>query len=261
MFNAIMQSHGQAVAVNFDFREGEEIQTGPDKIIQVKNVTKDMVLPEFNYVQPNPAIEACLAQINWMARTAATMRGLPASAISMDIRAESGEAKGMDHWELMELRADDLEWLRPFEKRLFELSRTIWNFNVSSDKKIDREASFGIDFPEPKEPVSELQELEAKMIKYKLGLWTPVDDMVDEDEGINEETAMEMLKKNLSYRQELWDESEVGPRGAELGAGGAGAAEGRDSSGDRSQRPLLNEGTSQNMVSRGKARKPLSSLE
>ena len=259
-FNAIMQSHGQAVAVNFDFKEGEELQTGPDKIVQVKNVTKDMVLPEFKYAQPEPAIEACLAQINWMAKTAATMRGLPASAISMDLRAESGEAKGMDHWELMELRADDIEWLRPFEKKLFDLSRIIWNYHAPSDKKIDREAQFGIDFPEPKEPVSELLELEAKLIKYKLGLWTPVDDMVDEDEGITEDLALQMLQKNLSYREELGaNEKAVRPDQAGLGAGGSAAdPNGRDQGGNNPGEPGR---TSEQMVSRGRARQSLSSLE
>jgi hypothetical protein len=101
----------------------------------------------------------------------------------------------------LELRADDIEYLRPFEKKLFEVSRTIWNYHSKED--IDTEAVFGIDFPEPRAPVEELQELEAKQIKYKMGLWNPVDDMVDEDEGIDEKKAIEIIKHNLDLRKEL----------------------------------------------------------
>jgi len=199
-FNAIMQSHGQAVAVNFDFQEGEEILMGPDKIIQVKDVTKDMVIPDFKFVHPQPSVKDSMEAIDRMIKTAAVMRGLPASSVSIEGGVESGSARAIAHWALLELRADDIEFLRPFEKELFEISRRVWNFH--SPDKID-EAQFGVDFPEPRAPVEELQELEAKQIKYKFGLWTPVDDMIDEDEGIDEAKAIEIIKHNLETRKEL----------------------------------------------------------
>ncbi len=200
-YNALLQSHGQAVATNFDFEDNEEIQTGPDKIIQVKNVTKDMVAPSFMFVQPNPAIEACMAQIDWMVKTAAMMRGLSAESVSIDSRAGSGAAKAIDNWELIEQRKDDIEYLRPFEKKLFDITRVIWNFH--RPEKISLLSVFGVDFEEPKAPVNELDDLKAKEMKLKWGLWTPVDDMIDEDEGITKEIALKMIEDNMETNKKL----------------------------------------------------------
>jgi hypothetical protein len=122
--------------------------------------------------------------------------------VSIEEVAQSGAAKEIDSWEMIELRQDDIECLRPFEKRLFDVSRAVWNFHVPT-VRIDEKAVFGIDFVEQKAPVSEIEEQKAKDWKYGHGLWTPVDDMIDEDEGIDEDLAMEYLKKNLSIKKEL----------------------------------------------------------
>lgn len=198
-YNAIMQSHGQAVAINMNLGD-KKIQTGPDWIIQAEDVRKDDFPPSFTFVQPQPAIVECMAQIDWYIKVAAMMRGLPASSVSIDEKAESGAAKAIDNWELLEIREDDLEFLRPFEKDLFDVTRSIWNFHEPG-KKIDDKSAFGIDFVTPTAPVPEKEELEAKELKFRLGLWTPVDDMIDEDEGIDEDKALHYVMKNLSIKK------------------------------------------------------------
>jgi hypothetical protein len=206
-YNALMQSHGQPVAINIDL--AGEIQIGPDHPIIGKQVSGDAT-PDFKFVQPQPAIEENIKYIDWLIKTAAMQRGLPAAAVSTEISAQSGAAKAIDNWELLELREDDLEYLRPFEKLLFDISRAVWNFHATSQRQIIESAVFGIDFEEPKAPVSELDDLDAKMMRLELGLWTPVDDMIDEDEGINEDIALQYVRRNLQIRNELKDEFGLG---------------------------------------------------
>jgi hypothetical protein len=205
--NGIMQSHGQAVAINLGGTRGkgdaseDVILTGPDTIIEANDVRKDVVQPDFFYAQPQPAIEPCLKQIDFMLKMAAVERGLPAESVSFDVTAQSGAAKSIDNQELMEVRQSDIEALRAFEKSLFEVTREVWNYHGKPG--IPESAVFGIDFDEPKVQLSEKEELEVKEKKYPLGLWTPVDDVIDEDEGIDEKAAVELIRHNLEIKKEL----------------------------------------------------------
>jgi hypothetical protein len=183
-----------------------------------------MVAPDFKFVQPAPATEECMKQIDWMVKTAAMMRGLPAESVSVETKAQSGTAKTVDNWELMELRKDDMEWLRRFEKQLFDVSRVVWNFH-NPGKKISESAQFGIDFEIPEAPVAEKDDIAVKQEKMKLGLWTPVDDVIDEAEGIDEDTAKALIVKNIETLRELGLKQEqptaLADDQAGLGTGGA----------------------------------------
>ena len=202
--NVIMQSHGQAIAINFNVKG--ELQTGPDTVIQADNVSTDMQTPQFQFAHPEPAINESMQFIDWIIKTAGMMRGLAANSLSIEAKAESGAAKAIDNFELMELREDDLEILRPFEKQLFNISRTVWNYHSSGEQKIAEDAVFGIDFIEPEIMLTPKEEYEVKQIKLKLGLWTPDDDIIDEDEGIDQDTARALVREKLEFRNELNDQ-------------------------------------------------------
>lgn len=206
--NAIFQAHGQLVGINtrFDPKKGDKLATGPDNIIQIENANKDTQV-ELKYIHPDPAIEEVMKKIDWLIKTAAMMRGIPAASLSIDATAESGLAKSIDSWELLEQRENDIEWLRPFEKKLFEISRVVWNFHAPSQDKIDESVEFGIDFVQPQAPQSRKEYLEQREIEYKFGLWTPVDDMADEDENIDRDKAKELILQNLQIRKEFLEAS------------------------------------------------------
>lgn len=206
-YNAIMQAHGQLVGINTDLKG--DVSIGPDRVIQVKNVSGDQQA-SLQYIHPDPAIEPVMKKIDWLIRVTAMMKGLPSSSVSIDVPRMSGASKEIDNYELLESRTDDLEYLRPFEKKLFEVCRVIWNYHNLGDKQIPENMTFGIDFEEPKAPTSELDDLKAKEIKLAFGTWTPIEDMIDEDEGIDRETALNMLRENLQIRNELNDEYGLG---------------------------------------------------
>jgi hypothetical protein len=195
--NAIMQSHGQAVGINLN-KKGE-MQTGPDTIIEVDGVREGMVVPNLFYAQPTPAIQACLLQIDWMIRMSAVMRGLTADSVSIDTKAQSASAKYIDNVELMELRQDDIEALRKFEKKLFIATAAVWNYHTKPQIPLD--SKFICDFSDILPMQTEVERMDVLERKYKLGLWTPVDELIDEDEGVDEEKAIETVKKNLELRK------------------------------------------------------------
>lgn len=200
-YNSTMQSHGQPVAINLGIKNNE-IQTGPDIIMQAENVREGMVKPDFRYEQPRPATADCMKQIEDMIKTTAMLHGLPSESVSLSVVAQAGVAKLMDNWELMEKRIDQIEWLRIFEKKLFKAASAVWNFHTTG-KIIPVDSNFGIDFEEPEVPQDPVAEMDTKFKKAVMGLYSPVDDMIDEDEGIDEAKALELIKRNLEINKEL----------------------------------------------------------
>ncbi len=65
---------------------------------------------------------------------------------------------------------------------------------------------FAVEFEDQEVEPTENEKLDAQRKKLALGLWTPVEEFVDEDNGVDEEMALNIVKKNLSIRNELNDE-------------------------------------------------------
>lgn len=214
--NAIMQSHGQAVAINM----GQKgiLKTGPRYIIEVNEASTDQHQPSFQFVHPQPAIKENMDYIDWMLKRTAVDHGLPPAAVAIEEKALSGAAKAIDNWELIEMRQDDIEILRPFEKKLFEITRAVWNYHCGEvgGEQIPDDAVFGIDFQDIKVPQSDVDELKIKAQKLDLGLWTPIDDEIDEDEGIDKEAAFAVVAERLEIRNALNDEYGIVTLGAKI---------------------------------------------
>lgn len=243
MYNAIMQGHGQLVGVNLGIKDDENLVTGPDTIITVEGATSgpnSEVVPHLDIVQPNPSIDSALSLIDNMLKSAAIDRGLTPDSVSIDSTAQSGAAKEIDNYELMELRADDIEALRFFEKKLFEVTRAV--FNSEGSGKIPEAAVFGVDFDPIMMPVSEKEAFEVKEKKWEFGLWTPVDDMIDEDEGIDEAEALKIILHNFEIRKQ------INERKAEASPINNGAAGGFGQGGPRSSGDNPPEGRDENLA-------------
>jgi len=199
----IMQSHGQAFGVNLGLNGN--LKTGPRHIIEVNNVQTDQQSPSFSFVQPDPSTAEAMEFIDWLIKEACIQRGLPPFSVSTENKAESGAAKAIDNMELLEIRQDDIENLKEFEHKLYEITRTVWNYH-NPGKKLDEKMRFAVEFETQEVKPSELETLNANKLKLAMGLWTPIEEFVDEDNGVDEEKAMQIVKKNLAIRNELNDE-------------------------------------------------------
>ena len=202
--NMVMQSHGQAFGINLGIAAGT-LKTGPRHIIEVNNVKVDDQSPAFTFVQPDPSTKEAMEFIDWLIKEVCVQRGLPPFSVSTEGKAESGAAKVMDNLELMEIRQDDIEALKEFEHKLYEITRAVWNFH-NPGKKLDEKMRFAVEFEEQSNEPPELEQLHAKRLKLQMGTWTPVEEFVDPDNGVDEEAALNIVKKNLAIRNELNDE-------------------------------------------------------
>jgi hypothetical protein len=200
--NAIMQSHGQPFAINLGSKG--TLQTGPRHVIEAENVRSDQVQPSFQFVQPQAAIDEVTKLIDWMIKTVCMQRGLPAFSVSTENKAQSGAAKAIDILELQEIRQDDIENLKDFEYQLYEATRAVWNHHAK--EKLDESAKFAVEFEDLTPEPPEKDQLLNKKMKLELGLWTPVEELTDEDSGVTKEDAMKMVEENLSIRNKLNDE-------------------------------------------------------
>jgi uncharacterized protein YqgQ len=196
--NAIMQSHGIPVGVNLGIQKGTKLPMTPDSMIKVEGIKKDDTMPSLTFAQPQPAIEASLLLVDEMFKTVAIDRGLTADSVSKDTTAQSGAAKEIDTIELYEQREDDIEALRLFEKNLFVAAIAVYNYHTTQ-AKIAENSTFIIDFTESDQPGprSVDDEIKEKDFGYKHGLWTPLDDLIDEDEGIDEKEALVIIEENF----------------------------------------------------------------
>jgi hypothetical protein len=201
--NMVMQSHGQAFAVNLGMKG--TLKTGPRHVIEAENVSSDQQTPSFQFVQPQPSTKEAMEFIDWMIKEACIQRGLPPFSVSTENKAESGAAKAIDSRELFEIRQDDVEALKEFEHKLYEITRAVWNYH-NPGKKLDEKMRFAVEFEDQEVEPSENEKLDANRKKLAMGLWTPVEEFVDEDNGVDEEMALNIVKKNLAIRNELNDE-------------------------------------------------------
>jgi len=197
--NAIMQSHGQAFGINLG--KGANLATGPDVMIEVNGAQAGEVVPSLEYLSPKPATAEVMAMIDWLIKTACVQRGLPAFSASTETKAESGAAKAIDTQELNEMREDDIEHLRQIEKQLYKVTCAVWNYH--NTEQLDPEAPFKVDYEDNEPPISPLEYITAKEKEWALGVGSPADEYVDEDENIGVPEAQEMVKKNLEFLASL----------------------------------------------------------
>lgn len=197
--NAIMQSHGQAFGINLG--KGANLMTGPDVMIEVNDVHDGMLAPSLEYLSPKPATTEVMAMVDWLIKTAYLQRGLPPFTASTDTKAESGAAKAIDTQELNEMREDDIENLRHIEKQLYKVTCAVWNHH--NTEQLDPEAPFKVDFADNEPAISPLEYITAKEKEWALGVGSPADEYVDEDENIGVPEAQEMVKANLEFLNTL----------------------------------------------------------
>lgn len=200
-YNSIMQSHGQPVAINMGIKG--KIKTGANHIIQVEQATSDFISPSFSFVQPNPSTQATMEQIDYLIKMVCVSRGLPAFSVSTESMAQSGVSKYIDSAELYEIRQNDIDRFIEFEQELFKLTKIVFNYHSQQQITDD---DFNIEFEEIRPTPTEEESLRIKNEKLKLGLWTPVEDVINEESGIDKDKALEIVKENLQIRNLLNDE-------------------------------------------------------
>jgi hypothetical protein len=226
----VMQTHGQPVFNNARI-EGE-VQTGPRHPVML--IPSDPAqAAAFSFVSPDGKIKDVQDAIDWIITKTATMYGLSRSAESGESQAASGYAKMLDNWDLMEQRAEEVEILKDFEKRLYRKTVIVCNYDMNAGLP---EEGFGVEFDEYDFPVDPSVDLQVKKEKMELGLWTPVDDIMEQDSSLTKDEAMDVLRENLKIRDEIKDMLGAFTRG--MNEGPDQGDTGRSASGDDTEQTV-----------------------
>lgn len=126
-----------------DITEYSEVKAGPGSLVQLPQDGK------LGYEATKAPISEILEAIDWLAKQAAVSNGIPAASLSTKPTEESGVSKIVSNRELDELRRDDIALWAGYERRLFNLMRTVWNVH-NPNKKLADGASLLVDFYDPR---------------------------------------------------------------------------------------------------------------
>lgn len=205
----ILGTEGTTVAINLGFHKKsridgsdvfKEIRTGKKHPISVDNVrATDLVPPSLQHVTTTPYINEIKDFIDWYIKFIASMKGLNPSAILAQLKDTSDYQKIMDAIDQMEMRKDDLEACRIYEKERYRLTKLVWNTHAKElgvDELKDEGFEFKIDFAEigiHKTIQDEQAEFEFQL---KYNLTTPAEFLILKNPDLTLEQANEIIAKN-----------------------------------------------------------------
>jgi len=193
-----------------------EVKIGVKNPITVENARGgDMLPPSLTHVSFNPQIEAVKQTIDWYIKTIALTKGLNPNSFLADTQATSGYSKIIDSLEQLEIRQDDLEACRVFEKERFEITREVNNYFAQSTEgreyklqTISEDLEMLIDFAEieiPKTP-DEIWRDRENRIKYNMA--SPVDFIIEENPDEDKTSAQEIINENKLINETMKPKTE-----------------------------------------------------
>jgi hypothetical protein len=146
-----------------------------------------------------------VAAVDKLIKLACVSQGLSAASFSTDLSdRQSGTAKQVDRTELEELRVEDAALWRGFEKQLFNLMRTVFNYHNPA-RKLSDAAALKIDFADPKLPSDDATRSAAWDAQFAMGVISAVDiamelnpDLKDRDEAMAHLLKIREESKTLS---------------------------------------------------------------
>ena len=157
---------------------------------------------ELGFAKTQAPIDETLAVLDFLLKQAAVSNGLPASSLTTDPTEESGTARIASNRELEELRKDDIELFRTYERSLFNTLRTVWNFH-NPTQKISEKASIQVDFFDPKPSIDPDKQAQMWDTLISMGVLSPVDVAMERNPDLSREEAKARLLEIQEEVREL----------------------------------------------------------
>ena len=190
--------------------EGEtDIRASVSHPITVDNVLVGMVQPTLQHVSVNPQIRDVRETIDWYVMYVAGLNGLRGADIISQIKDTSDYQKIMDAVDQMELRQDDIEALRNYERERYEITRAVNNSYVGTEignefklKDIPNGLVLRVDFADI--VIHETPEDLRNQRDWELphGLSTEIDWLRQDNPDLTEIEARKIIEKNKKFNQE-----------------------------------------------------------
>ncbi len=213
----ILGTEGTILAINLGLEkrssggdiQRKEVRVGRKHPYQVDNVTDDKVSPRLEHVSFDPHIEEIRDYIDWQIKQIAAIKGLNPNQILSETKDTSDYQKLMDALDQMELRKDDLEPCREYEKRRFDITRKVNNYFADTEegrkfklKEIPEDLELQVDFAEVEiiKTVSDKWTEREKQLQYNMT--SPLDWLMEDNPDLTEDEAQEILNENKRINSE-----------------------------------------------------------
>ena len=157
---------------------------------------------ELGYAKTNAPVADTLAMLEFLLKQAAVSNGLPASSLTTDPTDESGVARIAGNRELEEMRRDDIELFRRYERRFFDIVRTVWNYHLPN-KKISENAELFIDFYDAKPSIEPDKQAALWDSLLSMGVISPIDIIMERNPDLSREEAKAKYIEIQEERKEL----------------------------------------------------------
>ena len=194
-----------------------EVKIGVKNPITVENARGDggLLPPSLQHISFSPQIESIKQTIDWYIKLIALTKGLNPNSFLADVQATSGYSKVIDSLEQLEIRQDDLEACRVFEKERFDVTRIVNNYYAETTEgraykltKIDEDLEMLIDFTEIEIPKTQQEIWEDREYRLKYNMASPVDFIIEENPDEDEISAQEIINKNKLINDSLKPKTE-----------------------------------------------------
>lgn len=209
----ILGSSGTLLAINLglnqkglkenDVKE-KKVRVGRRHPLQVENVRTEMQSPDLRYVSSEPLIAEIQNAIDYRIKQIAVLKGLNPNTILSTVKDTSDYQKMMDSLEQIEIRRDDIEPCRIYEKKRFEVIKAVNNAAYNDAElrskfglqQIDWDDELIVDFVEPEVELTLEQKWLDREKKLAMNLITPIDILMEENPDLDEQQAQQILDNN-----------------------------------------------------------------
>lgn len=194
-----------------------EIKIGVKNPITVENARSDggILPPSLNHISFEPQIEAVKQTIDWYIKTIALTKGLNPNSFLADAQSTSGYSKIIDSLEQLEIRQDDLEACRVFEKERFEITRKVNNYFAGATEGreyklqvIDEDLEMLIDFAEIEIPKTQDELWRDRENRIKYNMASPRDFIIEENPDEDEISAQGIIDENKIINESMQPKTE-----------------------------------------------------
>lgn len=163
-------------------------------------LTQGEAQPSLQHVSFDPHIAETMDFIDWYIKYIASLKGLNPSAILSLVKDTSDYQKLMDAVDQLEIRRDDIEPLRTYEKERFEITRKVVNAYTKIEgfefQEIPEDLELQVDFADVKIQETSTDKWLRREKEFNNNMSSPVDWMIEENPDLKPEDAKKKLEEN-----------------------------------------------------------------
>lgn len=216
--SVFLGTQGTVLAVNLGLEtkgtKGEnnprQVRIGYQHPVNVENARGEMKDPKLEHVSFDPYITEVRDTIDWEIKRIAQIKGLNPNTILSQIKDTSDYQKMMDAVEQLEVRRDDIEPCRVFEKGRFEIFRTMNNVLAGTKEGkgfglqvIPEEYELDVDFADVEIMKTPEDKQKEREFEYKYNLSTPKDWKQEDNPDLTDEEAEETINDNKEFNKSM----------------------------------------------------------